>query len=207
MTRETCRLEMLLAFGYRAAPAAFLPDSDTIVVRFTYEGNLALYLAYPFLFLHEYTAHVYATDYGNDRFNDGWMLHAADVFLRRRWREGDPLVVNLPRQAINVFRDNLYHAVGQSNSLVRRGLQFAQDFEAWLPSEQWFDAITYELAAFEPSPGYRKAWPTDFLNRLEQEFEQNRSALRDKLRASSTPPSYTSNLLPLELVLDGCSLD
>ena len=44
--------------------------------------DLGRYLAYPFLFLHEYTAHVFATDHGNDHFNDGWMLHAADQVIR-----------------------------------------------------------------------------------------------------------------------------
>jgi hypothetical protein len=175
-----------LSFGYRATPVAFRPQSNEIVARFTFESDLALYLAYPFLFLHEYTAHIYATDYGNARFNDGWMLHATDVFLRRGWREGAALIAPMPRQRIQIFQQRLISTIGTNDPLVRRGLQFAQDFEAWLPTPEWFDAITYELAAFQPGAGRRKFWPTDFLNRLELEFLHDRPALSDKLRSVAT---------------------
>ncbi|MFQ5614578.1 MAG: hypothetical protein ACE5H9_20850, partial [Anaerolineae bacterium] len=66
-------------FGYRAAPLAYYASyrddereqslSNVVLARFTFGHDFALYLAYPFLFLHEYTAHVYATDCGNERFN------------------------------------------------------------------------------------------------------------------------------------------
>jgi hypothetical protein len=175
-----------LSFGYQATPMAFRPQANEIVMRFSFEGDLKLYLAYPFLFLHEYSAHIYATDHHNARFNDGWMLYAADVLLRRGWRTGDLLIAPMPRQRVQVFQQRLASIIGASDPLVQRGLQFAQDFEAWLPTPQWFDAITYELAAFEPGAGRRKFWPTDFLNRLEQEFLRDRPALRDKLLSATT---------------------
>jgi hypothetical protein len=201
--RRTCPLEFVYdapdeednrplisapSLDYSAAPVAFRPRRGDIVVRFTFKHDLALYLAYPFLFLHEYTAHVYATDHGNDRFNDGWMLHAADAFLRRHWKALDPLVVGMSRQQITVFYDRLYVTIQKRNPIAARACRFARDFEATLPDpvRGWFDAITYELAAFEPVSGRRRSWPTDFLNRLEQEFDYNRPALYEKLGAVVT---------------------
>jgi len=173
-----------LSFGYRAAPVTFRPQSKDIIVRFTLDDDLALYLAYPFLFLHEYTAHIYATDYGNDRFNDGWMLHVADAFLRRRWNAADPLVTAMPRQQVTIFGDHFYGIIKEHEPVVGRACQFAREFDGWLANYApgRFDTMTYELAAFERSPGRGKNWPTIFLNSLEQEFEQNRTALQDRIR-------------------------
>jgi len=41
-----------------AAPAAYLPKENKLIVRFHFDYDFAHYLTYPIFFLHEYTAHV-----------------------------------------------------------------------------------------------------------------------------------------------------
>ncbi|HEX6291852.1 MAG TPA: hypothetical protein VFZ66_21890 [Herpetosiphonaceae bacterium] len=190
-------------FGYRAAPAAYYPcywdddrgteRSDVLLVRFSFEHTFALYLAYPFLFLHEYTAHVHATDHGNECFNDGWMLHAAASFLHRAWNSGleQP---GLDLEQANVFYDRLYPRL---NPIPRRACRFARDFESWLPDHlrHWFMQISYELAAFQTSDSEQATWPTHFLNRLEHAFTTDRRRLQRALEGSAHCRALLSSLV------------
>ena len=101
---------------------------DLLLIRFTFEHNFALYLAYPFLFLHEYTAHVFSTDFGNDRFNDGWMIYAAEAFLKRQWHaSADSL--GLDPEQVSVLHERLYQTL---NPIPRRAYHFTEMFDAWL---------------------------------------------------------------------------
>jgi hypothetical protein len=81
-------------FGYHPVPLAFrerYPDEETgqsledvILVPFAFNRNFGLYLAYLYFFMHEYVAHIFALDSGkNELFNDGWLLYAADYFMKR----------------------------------------------------------------------------------------------------------------------------
>jgi hypothetical protein len=187
-----------LPFGYRATPVAFRPKPGDIVVRFTFESDLKLYLAYPFLFLHEYTAHVFATDHGNDRFNDGWMLHAADAFMRETRCLSNSLIAQMPLRQVNVFAEQLYPLVKERNPISGRGCLLARNFETLVTRDRrWFDAITYDLAAFEPDSVRRRYWPTEYLNRLEQELDQNPIGLRAKLAEAFTVSELFTLLSPV----------
>lgn len=189
------------AFGLRAAPLAYRStyeeDSgetyeDVILVRFLFDYDFALYLAYPFLFLHEYTAHIYGTDHGNYRFNDGWMLYAAHRFLRQTWL-GPEFIPSLHREQANAFLPGLY---AKLRSKPRRDCDFACDLYDWISA--WepgrFETMTYELAAFTPRPGEGPFWPTQFINALEREFEANRIRLRQKLEAAPDVRALYSTL-------------
>ncbi|MBV9790722.1 MAG: hypothetical protein JOZ51_21190 [Chloroflexi bacterium] len=189
------------SFGYRAAPAAYYPTywdddqererQDVVLLRFSYEHSFGLYLAYPFLLLHEYTAHVHATDYDNEAFNDGWLLHAAAAFLHADWNH-NPERSGLDLDQANIFYDRLYPRL---NPIPRRACRFARDFESWLPDHLrfWFSRITFELAAFQPGPDEQRYWPTQALHQLERAFTtdrrrmlyglENTTHLRDLLRA------------------------
>jgi len=175
-------------FGYRAAPLAYRSsyqeDSeetlrDAIIVRFVSDHDFALYLAYPYLFLHEYTAHIYATDHGNDRFNDGWMLYAAAAFIKQQWNRFDRPDLHL--EQADCFYEHLYSRL---NSVPRQACRFARQLDSWLAWPGRFQAITYELAAFDPQPGLERFWPSHFLNALEREFWANRIRLRQKIEAA-----------------------
>lgn len=173
------------SFGYRAAPAAYYPAywdddqdrerKDVVLARVSFEHSFGLYLAYPFLFLHEYTAHVQATDYDNESFNDGWLLHAAASFLHRDWNH-DPERSALELDQVNIFYDRLYPRL---NPIPRRACRFARDFESWLPDHlrPWFSRITFDLAAFQPGPAERRFWPTQALHQLERAFTTDRQLL------------------------------
>jgi hypothetical protein len=173
------------SFGYRAAPAAYYArywDEEqgrerehVVLLRLSFEHRFGLYLAYPFLFLHEYTAHAYAADYENESFNDGWLLHAAASFLHRDWNSA-PEQSGLDLEQANVFYDRLYPRL---NPIPRRACRFARDFESWLPGHlrSWFDHITVELAAFQPSASQPRFWPTQALHQLERAFTNDRRRL------------------------------
>ena len=93
--KRTC---VAYPMDHHLAPLAYWPKypddernktyTDAIIHRFTYETGFACYLAYPFLFLHEYTAHLYAIDNRkNDIFNDGWMIYAVEAFMTKEWKK------------------------------------------------------------------------------------------------------------------------
>lgn len=166
---------------------------DVILVRFTFDCDFNRYLAYPYLFMHEYVAHIFALDYGNERFNDGWLFHAADAFLAS-W--GWDLTLDLPlvREQIAAFGEHLYEGL---NRIPRLACRFAQQFDGWLGEPERFLAMTWELAAFEPQESESNFWPNQFINRLEQEFDENRPRLRAKIGTSSDVQTLFEMLPPL----------
>lgn len=157
---------------------------NVLVLRFTFSHRFIDYLAYPFLFLHEYTAHIYALDHGNELFNDGWMLHAADLFLNNTWRE-DVTNDNLSRDHINAF---CYHLLPSLNPIPRRGYDIAKYLERLLPDEIHgkFMQYTHELAAYSPKNSENKYWPMQFINSLQYEMDKNRIRLIDKIHSSNS---------------------
>lgn len=190
------------AFGYHPTPVAFRKRylgeetdqelMDVILVRFGFDRDFALYLAYPYLFMHEYIAHIFALDYGNERFNDGWLLHAADAFLTRRgWNLG--LEPPLAREQIAAF-ERLYNRL---NPIPRQACRFARDFHGWLSDAERFQAMTWELAAFEPRTGESDFWPDQFINHLEQEFDHNPQLLRRKIEAVTNLRTLFAMLSPV----------
>jgi len=200
LNRQT---RLVVEFSGEEPPLAFrkhyLPDEeadqelmDVILVRFRFTCNFALYLSYPYLFMHEYVAHIFATDYNNQRFNDGWLLYAAEAFMRRRWNLG--LEPALSREQVAAFGEHLY---GQLEGVPRAAYRFARDFDAWLDDPERFRAMTWELAAFEPRAGESEFWPDQFINRLEQEFDHDRPRLRRKIQAARDLRALFEMLAPV----------
>jgi hypothetical protein len=156
---------------------------QVVLLRFDFRHTFASYLSYPFLFLHEYTAHVYATDHENDIFNDGWMLYAADAFLTRLWNS-DAEAVGLNREQVKIFQNYWYPS--KLNPLPLRGCNFARDLDSWLgaTTPDWFTRVTYELAAFQPNASQSAIWPTRFIYALERAFRTDRRQLLAMVRAA-----------------------
>lgn len=179
----------------RVAPAAYRArrwDADrseiqqqVVLLRFDLRHTFASYLSFPFLFLHEYTAHVYATDHENEIFNDGWMLYAADAFLTRLWN-ADAETVGLDREQVKIFQNYWYPA--KINPIPLRGCNIARDLDSWLSAvaPERFLALTYELAAFQPAAGEATIWPTQFVYALEHAFRTDRQRLRHLVQTTST---------------------
>lgn len=190
-------------FGYRPTPVAFREHyqdpatrrklTNVILVRFGFNYDFGLYLAYPYLFMHEYVAHIFALDYDNERFNDGWLLYAADAFLMR---QGWNLDLNPPLrpEQLSAFGEYLY---GRLSSISRAVCSFARNFDAWLGNPEFFQAMTWELAAFEPRTDESPFWPNQFINRLEQEFDHDRQRLRQKIRSARDLRSLFAALAPV----------
>lgn len=194
VTQARLDREAQLDFLYEeGAELAFRESRNAILVRFNFDCNFGRYLAYPYLFMHEYVAHIFALDYGNERFNDGWLLHAADAFVTRR---GWDLELDSPlvREQITAFGEHLYPPL---NPIPRRACSFARDFAGWLNDPECFQAMTRELAAFEPREGESDFWPDKFINRLEQEFDTDRSRLRRKIEDAPDVRTLLEMLPPL----------
>lgn len=170
-------------FGYPQAPVSYYSqyiceDGNTlthqIVVRLTPAADFWLYVAYPFLFLHEYTAHVYATG-SNESFNDGWMLYAAAVFLKKNWMSNGPHG-GMHRDQADVFYEKLYHKIG---NIPRQACRFTREFYAWLlmcdPDGSIFRQLTFELASINPAG--ERTWASRFINQLKRQFVHDRDSL------------------------------
>jgi len=177
--------------GFRVAPMAtyHLPgpaggsQPTQIVLRVAFDNNFFLYLAYPFLFLHEYTAHIFSNDLKNAAFNDGWMLFAASGFLRSDWQNSS--VHPLHANQVWVFHEKLLHKI---EGTPRHGHDLARRLSALLETQGKglsFESMTYELAAFVPSTGEKKFWPSQLLTALGLEFKNNKTGLRAKIEAAT----------------------
>jgi len=194
------RLVFLYEEGAEVAFREHYPDEETnqelrdvILVRFTFNRDFDLYLAYPYLFMHEYVAHIFALDHGNERFNDGWLLYAANFFLSHQGWNLD-LQPPLAREQIAAFGERLY---GQLTRIPRLACRFAWDFDNWLRDAERFQAMTWELAAFEPRAGEGSFWPNEFINRLEQEFDHNPRLLQRKIEAAPDLRTLFATLPPV----------
>lgn len=175
-------------FGYKPAPVSYYrtfqcadtgtTTQDVVVVRITPAADFWLYVAYPFLFLHEYTAHVYSTG-TEERFNDGWMLHAAATFLKRAWMNESGCEF-LHREQVDIFYDRLYSVIGR---IPRDACRFARELDDWISvsDPSVFPRLTHELAAFVPATRAERTWHTRFVNTVHREFYADRSRLREKI--------------------------
>lgn len=184
-----------VGFGYRPVPLACSPKENVITAYFASDRDFVLYLSFPYLFMHEYVSHIFAFDYGNELFNDGWLLHSADRFLvQRSWHVEPPLDPPLDLRQTQAFGEHLY---GSLIGIDRDACRFAWSFADWLGNDQCFLEMMWELAAFNPQSDRDEFWPTRFINRLEQEFESNRSALRSKIASASNMKALFEMLPPL----------
>lgn len=187
-----CHLELSYESAKRA-PMAYreryssaedeLSREHVILVRFSPRHSFTSYLALPFFFLHEYTAHVYAMDYGNNLFNDGWMLWAAQLAL---WHWPDkPIDAGLNCAQRKVF---LQHLCRDLRGEPYRGFWFAMEFQTWLPDQlqQRFRQYTYELAAFQSPAHKERNWQKEFIQAVETGYILDQDRLLSLIQQTST---------------------
>lgn len=178
-----------------AAPLAYRAlKGDTLIVRFDFQYGFDQYLAYPYWFLHEYSAHVFASDNGrNELFNDGWMLHVAHVFLRRQWNRGKA-PRPLDRAQVDIFEDRFYSELRPD---PREGCLFARILDAWLLEESSgrFMALTYEMAAVAFDRAEDEHLPTRFLHTLAHALDADPEGLRQALAATTTARALLAQLV------------
>lgn len=141
------------------------PIHKRIKVEFSFELRpdepyYVWYVALPFRFLHEYTAHIFPFDVGYQLINDGWMMEAAQHFLNNHWEDcrknGEEC--EFSRDQAGVFNTWIsYTFAGGSED----GVAMARDFRnllRWLYPDQnsiWldrlFDQVTFELCCLPAS--------------------------------------------------------
>lgn len=76
---------------HEAAESLTSNDGREIALYFCPTHGYANYLAYPFLFMHEYLSHVYSPVRKNAIFTDGWMLWVGAALLERDGEVDDAL--------------------------------------------------------------------------------------------------------------------
>lgn len=189
-----------LNLGYRAAPIATLHQkgingarTPRIILRVSYDNDFKLYLCYPFLFLHEYTSHIFGNDFKNAKFNDGWMLFAASDFLSND-RLDTPDDHPLTLEQVEIFREHFYQNI---SSICKKGFGTAFRLWGWLSrnsSSMSFQSITCELASFEPRSGEKAFWPTQFINALDRDLSENSRGLEGKMQSFTDIRSLYSAL-------------
>jgi hypothetical protein len=176
--------------------------NNVILVRFTFDHKFDIYLAYPYFFMHEYVAHIFALDhnYDNEIFNDGWLLHAADVFLAP-WKFMD-LQPPLALKQVEAFDRFLLRGWLKHHPTPWKGYWIARHLDELLiwqskDNRKHFWAMTWELAAFEPREGESDFWPTQFINCLDWELRTNPQRLRRKIEDAPDVRTLFEMLLPL----------
>lgn len=163
INRFMARIERLLADEKKMAPLSTYLDTEKIIVRFDQTYNFALYLTYPFMFMHEYTSHVFATDYDNERFNDGWLMYAAEEFLTLNWNR-----FGLQNEQSNPFfkyilEKDTYDAYARRD--YKLALKLSRMFSNW--NTDFFQRLSFELADFDFT-GSSLTWHNDFITALEE---------------------------------------
>jgi hypothetical protein len=169
-------------FNYRAAhfTTHYEDGSPIITVYFDQDNDLSLYWSYPYLFLHEYTAHIFAYDHpDNNFFNDGWLLLAASQFLITWW-SAKRSPSHLKFEQVEAFQTHLAPNLGEE---ARDAYRSAKIMYWWF--REWdktrFEILINELAAFRPSDERSPSWVCDFLRALERAHTLNRKELRDQI--------------------------
>jgi len=178
--------------GLPGSPYTFMGQTSqdySISIPFTPANNLMLYLSYPFLFMHEYTAHIFSTDELNDRFNDGWMLYATSQYLLKNW-VWDSRMSFLKKDQAYAFKRFL---LGKLNDEARDNHDFADEIDYFLlPWDQdgRFEQFTYELAAYVPDLGQLTTWPTSVLKRLTSDLRDPNRLKREMQLSPSLRALY-----------------
>lgn len=176
-----CNLDVEYRSDDKAAPACYIEKDNVILLRFNFSYTFKDYLAYPFIFLHEYTAHVHALDNRtNEVFHDGWMIFAAENFL---WDEMNR--VRMTGTTFELIAEQIMVPAGlkgasQGTHIRDEGYKKALEFNKAFPDHLM--PITFELAAFQPLAGEKPFWPSSFLNSLSAELDSNQVALWTKLQ-------------------------
>lgn len=171
-------------------------NAGTIHIPFNATKNFSSYLDYPFLFLHEYSAHVIAIDHGSQNviFNDGWMMVVAWAFFIAESAVAESYPFNSDQ--VYAFDDRLRHTMKGPPSLV---ITETRAFQAWLRnvSENKFTEITYQLASFRPIESERPTWPRFFINRLFGAYRRDPKGLGEMIAAISDVRELLAQLPPL----------
>jgi hypothetical protein len=168
-------------FGYREdrLAAAELPQTGIITLRFSFQDHFINYLNYPFYFMHEYISHVYAVETGSQLFADGWLLCAANAFLK----SFDEFAVPLPLHGRQTDAFERYLLRHLTRGIVQDGYYTAKRFRSRVECHYpgCFQTLMHDLAALSPTSDFRHS---DFLHRLSHHFETNWDGLRSWLEAA-----------------------
>jgi hypothetical protein len=205
ITQERLAREPLLAFEYvsRAGETPFgyrearwyvgqeLEDG-VIFVRFSFADSVHNYLAYPFFFLHEYISHVYGADTDNELFEDGWLLSAANDFMRRQVQV--PGFSGLHSEQIDVFERDVLPRM-QHRKKARDGYFMAGKFLAFCEGDLrcCFEALNGELAALPVTAGFPHG---NFLYALVGAMEERPADLRSWLHTTCACRELLRRLKP-----------
>jgi hypothetical protein len=120
-----------------------------------HETSFCWYLALPFRFLHEYTAHVYPLFVRCEHFSDGWMIAAAFRYIAERsLLEPDEFAFSIDQ--VYVFERRLCGTLGR---IPQNGIDLAQWFFRLLEAadrRNLFIPVTRALCSLCPAESERR---------------------------------------------------
>jgi hypothetical protein len=189
LTRE-CECEFSVRESERASSIASFAEEKKIKLLFSFqspERPSLWYLALPFRFVHEYTAHIFPLDARVQRFSDGWMLEAAANFVQNQWSKAQSLFPLSEDQSCIFERSIFYNPDFRREFPVPyEGALLAARFRAVLNSfsqEAMFDDVTVELCCmFIPLNEDRRIRIDNFLCNVKEGIKT--PVGQDKIRAA-----------------------
>jgi hypothetical protein len=111
------------------------------------------YLSYPVLFFHVYVSHVYVPGIKSQKFSEGWLMYAIELFMKTRWTE---LCEKYPLTCAQI---NVLKKVWEPRftRMTSRGYHLAENVNIWIGNDKFLQ-FTWDLASYP----YRFAGHLDF---------------------------------------------
>jgi len=175
---QQCRCDMEVRKKQEGEPyMLYSREQSAIEALFFFqsgEPHFRWYLALPFRFLHEYTAHIYALDPGFEVFSDGWMIFAAAQFMEDSWLACRP-AFRLSEDQAHVFRRSIQSTLPP---MPQKGMHLAGHVHAMLNSAMkpaTFLELTHRLCSIKPKglPRERKRLAQVFMAQLARALESD----------------------------------
>jgi hypothetical protein len=132
-----------------------------ITVLASSREHFANYLAYPFYFMYEYVSHIYALYQGSEFFTEGWLLYAANVFLKTE-KQNRLAQSPLHELQVSAFESHIFAVLTAPCGI--NGYHKARRFRSWLEPQHpgYFHSIMQQLAAQDET----EIQPATFLHRI-----------------------------------------
>lgn len=201
--KRTCRVKVEYRSGQTTwSTFSCVRAAHTITLRFNEYHHFQLYTALPCLFMHEYVSHIFTDDTPEVwlEFSDGWMIHAARMFMKREYIEmlhrgttSYPFT-EMHHEQIRAFEELIYALDGDSrdaNSVV-------EEIYDWLNGDSLIDKFwlfTYGLAAIELS-NHNRTWHKSFINCLEMWFLEDKQTLKHLISQATDIVALQRNMNP-----------
>jgi hypothetical protein len=151
-------------------PITTLPDG--IHLPFSENFRFCYYLSYPVLFFHEYVSHVYVPGIESQKFREGWLMYAIELFMKTRWTE---LCEKYPLTCAQI---NVLKKVWEPRftRMARKGYYLAENVNIWIGNDKFLQ-FTWDLASYPCRFAGHFDFHSDFLDQIKPYTSRDRGHL------------------------------